>query len=428
MMELDFESALNSLNVGTVNNDMNDLLESKSRESDSVDDLLGSHGVNSGVKEESKGAEFEDLIPGFGGASSLNVKSICPRTYMMELDFESGINSLNVGTVNSDMNDLLESKSRESDSVDDLLGSHGVNSSVKEKNKGAEFEDLIPGFGGTSSLNVNDMNDLLESKSRESDSVDDLLGSHEVNYGVKEESKGAEFEDFILGFGGASSLNVNDMNDLLESKSRESDSVDDLLGSHGVNSGVKEESKGAEFEDLIPGFGEASSLNVKSISPRTYMMDLDFESGINSLNVGTVNSDMNDLLESKSRESNSVDDLLGSHGVNSGVKEESKGAEFEDLISGFGGASSLNVKSICPRTYMMELDFESGIHSLNVGTVNSDMNDLLESKSRVSDSVDDLVGSHRVNSGVKEESKGAEFEDLIPGFGGASSLNVKYVL
>ncbi|KAG8372844.1 hypothetical protein BUALT_Bualt12G0109200 [Buddleja alternifolia] len=155
------------------------------------------------------------------------------------------------------------------------------------------------------------------------------------------------------------------------------------------------------------------------------MMELDFESGINSLNVGTVNSDMNDLLESKSRESDSVDDLLGSHVVNSGVKEESKGAEFEDLIPGFGGASSLNVKSICPRTYMMELDFESGINSLNVGTVNSDMNDLLESKSRVSDSVDDLVGSHGVNSGVKEESKGAEFEDLIPGFRGASSLNVK---
>ncbi|KAG8372845.1 hypothetical protein BUALT_Bualt12G0109300 [Buddleja alternifolia] len=239
---------------------------------------------------------------------------------MMELDFESALNSLNVGTVNNDMNDLLESKSRESDSVDDLLGSHGVNSGVKEESKGAEFEDLIPRFGGASSLNV-----------KESDSVDDLLGSHEVNYGVKEESKGAEFEDFILGFGGASSLNVNDMNDLLESKSRESDSVDDLLGSHGVNSAVKEESKGAEFEDLLPGFGEASSLNVKSISPRTYMMDLDFESGINSLNVGTVNSDMNDLLESKSRESNSVDDLLGSHGVNSGVNEESKGAEFEDL-------------------------------------------------------------------------------------------------
>ncbi|KAG8378231.1 hypothetical protein BUALT_Bualt08G0116200 [Buddleja alternifolia] len=66
---IDFESALNRSNVATISSNMNDLLESQSRQSDSVGDLLGSFEVNSGVEEEKKGAEFEDLIPGFGAAS-----------------------------------------------------------------------------------------------------------------------------------------------------------------------------------------------------------------------------------------------------------------------------------------------------------------------------------------------------------------------
>ncbi|KAK6114920.1 hypothetical protein DH2020_007189 [Rehmannia glutinosa] len=81
--EIDLESVLNSSNnrandsnsnlrnsVGS--NAYDDMLGSQSRQNDSVDDLLGSFGVSSSEKQENKGSGFDDLIPGFGGASSSN--------------------------------------------------------------------------------------------------------------------------------------------------------------------------------------------------------------------------------------------------------------------------------------------------------------------------------------------------------------------
>ncbi|KAK6132274.1 hypothetical protein DH2020_033974 [Rehmannia glutinosa] len=81
--EIDLESVLNSssnrandsnsnLRNSVGSNAYDDLLGSQSRHNDSVDDLLGSFGVSSSEKQDNKESGFDDLIPGFGGASPSN--------------------------------------------------------------------------------------------------------------------------------------------------------------------------------------------------------------------------------------------------------------------------------------------------------------------------------------------------------------------
>ncbi|XP_011074824.1 uncharacterized protein LOC105159449 [Sesamum indicum] len=61
----------------------------------------------------------------------------------------SNLNSWNSGGFDA-FDDLLGSKSKQKDPVDDLFGNFGVSSSGKHEKKGAGLDDFIPGFGGVS--------------------------------------------------------------------------------------------------------------------------------------------------------------------------------------------------------------------------------------------------------------------------------------
>ncbi|GER37720.1 chaperone DnaJ-domain superfamily protein [Striga asiatica] len=88
--EIDLESVLsisnNGANDGNSNlrnsagvDDHDDLFGSRPRQGGTVGDLLGDLGMNSSGKEERKGSELDELIPGYGGASHTN-KRVQPKT------------------------------------------------------------------------------------------------------------------------------------------------------------------------------------------------------------------------------------------------------------------------------------------------------------------------------------------------------------
>ncbi|KAI3464551.1 hypothetical protein Pfo_021214 [Paulownia fortunei] len=140
------------------------------------------------------------------------------------IDLESVLNDSSNRTNNSNSNskisvgsnaydDLLGLHSKQSDSVDDFLGSFGVNSSGKQENKGSGFEDLIPGFGGArpSNKEVQSKTDLSPESnghSAKSSSIleDDPFSVFE-SYLQQDTGKGLiqssleEFDDFAMGRG-----------------------------------------------------------------------------------------------------------------------------------------------------------------------------------------------------------------------------------
>ncbi|CAA0809967.1 Chaperone DnaJ-domain superfamily protein [Striga hermonthica] len=88
--EIDLESVLSVSNNGADDGNSNlrkfagvddhdDMFGSRPRQGGSVGDLLGDFGMNSSGKEESKGSELDELIPGYGGASHTN-KGVQPKT------------------------------------------------------------------------------------------------------------------------------------------------------------------------------------------------------------------------------------------------------------------------------------------------------------------------------------------------------------
>ncbi|KAL0432230.1 UNVERIFIED_CONTAM: Auxilin-related protein 2 [Sesamum latifolium] len=149
----------------------------------------------------------------------------------LESVFSSSINRNSSGNLNSGnsggfdaFDDLLGSKSKQKDPVDDLFGNFGVSSSGKHEKKGAGLDDFIPGFGGvspskteaysqikippapkghtsnSSSPVVDDPFLVFESSVSQSDASWPFAGPSDQNTGKGSvQSSFDDFDDFIMG-------------------------------------------------------------------------------------------------------------------------------------------------------------------------------------------------------------------------------------
>ncbi|KAK4433716.1 Auxilin-related protein 2 [Sesamum alatum] len=119
---------------------------------DELDGIFRSN-VNIGKTHQSQNFFGDDDIFGGPAPSSnqyggVDLESVFSSSNNRK-NSSSNLNSGNSGDFNA-FDDLLGSKSKQKDPVDDLFGNFGVSSSGKQENKGSGLDDFIPGFGGAS--------------------------------------------------------------------------------------------------------------------------------------------------------------------------------------------------------------------------------------------------------------------------------------
>ncbi|KAL3845502.1 hypothetical protein ACJIZ3_002905 [Penstemon smallii] len=138
---------------------------------------------------------------------------------------------------------------------------------LKPKPKSHFIPSNTSSFADPSSLPVDELDGIFRS-SVSINKTQNLLSDDDIFGGSSNQHGGFDLESVLISSsknnrtngGNLNSVGSNGYDDLLGLNSKQGDRVDDdVFGSFGGNSSGKQEKKGSGFEDLIPGFGGASS-------------------------------------------------------------------------------------------------------------------------------------------------------------------------